>query len=135
MHARVALVSAVLGLVFASGATAATITGSPDPATVCDGTKIAQITISSNAADANVPRIEVHVGSATGSLFAAGGPVGAAPTGKWVGNDLGFFLVNAANKQVLAQYNARVTNAGCAAAPAPAAAPESKGFWRRLFGK
>jgi hypothetical protein len=73
MHARVALVSAVLGLVFATGATAATITGSPDPATVCDGTKIAQITVSWNAADANVPRIEVHVGSATGSLFAAGG--------------------------------------------------------------
>jgi hypothetical protein len=130
MHARVAF-GAVLGL-FSRSATAATITGSPDPLRSAMERRLPRLRQLERRRRQHT-RIEVHVGSATGSLFAAGGPVGAAPTGKWVGNDLGFFLVNAANKQVLAQYNARVTNAGCGAAPAPAAAPESKGFWRRLF--
>jgi hypothetical protein len=133
MRVRVALVSIGLGLGFATGAMAATITGSPDPAPVCDGTGQAVITVSWNAADTNATRVEVRVGSATGSLFAAGAPVGAAPTGKWVNNGTPFFLVNPANKQVLAQYAARLVTTGCKAPAAPP--PEEKGFWRRLFGK
>jgi hypothetical protein len=134
MRVCVALVGIgiVLGFGVAAGAMAATIGQSPDPAPVCDGTGQAVITVSWNAADTNAARIEVRVGSATGSLMAAGAPVGAAPTGKWVNNGTPFFLVNPANKQVLAQYAARLTTTGC---PAPAKPAEEKGFWRKLFGK
>lgn len=132
MRARVALVGIVAGFAFAAGATAATLAGAPDPAQVCDKSELAQITLSWNAADTNPSRVEIHVGSATGSLFAAGLAVGSAPTGKWVANGTTFFLVNGANKQVLAQYTAHLATTGC---PAPAAPPEPKGFWRRLFGK
>jgi hypothetical protein len=132
MCARFSLLGIVLGFGVAAGAMAATIGQSPDPAPVCDGSGQAVITVNWNAADTSAARIEVRVGSATGSLFAAGAPVGAAPTGKWVNNGTPFFLVNPANKQVLAQYTARLVTTGC---KAPAAPPEEKGFWRRLFGQ
>ena len=129
MRTRVALICFVLGFAGATGAAAATLTGSPDPVSVCDGSGLALMTIAWNAADTNPARVEIHVGTATGSLFAAGAALGSAVPGKWVNKGTTFFLVNAANKQVLAQYTAQLTTTGC---PAP---PEPKGFWQRLFGK
>ena len=79
MRAHVPLIAVVPGLVFAAGAMAATLTGSPDPAPVCDGSKATQIMINWNAADGKTSEIEIHVGSPTGALFTAGGAVGSAP--------------------------------------------------------
>jgi hypothetical protein len=129
MRTRVALVCLVLGLAGVAEANAAALSGVPDPVQVCDGTGLAQMTIAWNAADSNPTQVEIHVGSATGQLFAAGLAVGSAVTGKWVSNGTIFFLVGGADKKVLAQYTARLTTSGC---PAP---PEPRGFWRRLFGK
>jgi len=129
MRKRAASVFFVLGLGVSVSAAASTISGSPDPVQVCDGSGLAQITLSWNAADINPPpRVEVRVGSPGGSLFAAGMATGSAVTGKWVANGTTFILVNGANKQPLTQYVARLTTAGC---PAPA----PKTFWQRLFGK
>ena len=63
-----------------------------------------------------------------GPIFAEGEAIGSAPTGKWAAENTQFFLVNPANKQVLAQYAARLTTAGCPP-------PQRKTFWQRLFGK
>src|SRR5689334_3633211 len=104
------------GLVVASSAGAASLNGAPDPVQVCDGTGLGTVTISWNAADSNVARVEVHVGTPDGPTFAAGMSQGSAPTGKWTTNNTQFFLVDPAKKQVLAQYSAHVTTANCPAA-------------------
>src|SRR4051794_28748031 len=101
MRKHIACLFFTLGAAFSAGATAATLGGSPDPAQVCDGSGMALITISWNAADVNPGRVEVRVGSATGTLFAAGFNVGSAVTGKWVTNNMAFFLIHATSRQVL----------------------------------
>lgn len=118
----------ILGYVAAPIAGATTLTGSPDPALVCDGTGLAQITLSWDASDTAAQNIEIRVGAPSGALFAAGQPVGTAPTGKWVANDTTFVLMNPATKQVLAQYKARLSAADC---PVPDA---QKGIWGRILG-
>jgi len=125
---RSALRFVMLALVFTESAHAATLAASPDPVQVCDGSGLAQVTISWNAADTDPPAVEVRVGSATGTLFAAGQATGSAVTGKWTTNGTIFYLVNPANKQVLAQSTAHLTTVGCPA-------PQPKTFWQRLFGK
>jgi hypothetical protein len=126
---KVVMTAIVLcGAMAAFDGAAATLAGSPDPAQVCDGSGLAQITISWNAADAKLPRVAIHVASPDGPIFAEGEAVGSAPTGKWAMENTQFFLVNPANKQVLAQYAARLTTVGCPP-------PQRKTFWQRLFGK
>jgi hypothetical protein len=121
---------AICSLFAASPATAATLTGSPEPAQACDGTGLVQITVSWNASDIspNPAKVEIHVGAADGPVFAAGQAMGSAATGKWASENTQFFLVNPANKQVLAQYAVHVVNTNCPP-------PQRKTFWQRLFGK
>src|SRR5271163_4456379 len=67
----------------------ATLTGSPNPFTG-NANGLGQITLTWSAPDSS--SIEVHVNSATGTLFTAGGPSASAVTGQWVTNGMQFFL-------------------------------------------
>jgi uncharacterized protein (TIGR03118 family) len=68
------------------------------------GTSPWQTTVTWNAPSAT--GVEIHVGSATGTLFGEGGPSGSAETGTWVTPGLVFFLVDAVTRQVLATATA-----------------------------
>lgn len=130
MYPRLALACSVFAAALATDATAAVLSGSPDPVQVCDGSGLGIVTISWNANDVKAEHVDIHVGSPTGNLFASGYATGSAPTGKWTAQDTKFYLVDPAKQQVLAEYTAHVTTAGCVAA-----APPKKSFWQRLFGK
>jgi hypothetical protein len=75
------------------------ITASPNPIPVVSGVT-GQTVITWNTADFG--GVEVHIGTATGSLFAEGGSTGSAPTGDWVTNGMVFVLVDATTRAVLA---------------------------------
>ena len=120
--------SMILGLVASAVVGAATLTGSPDPVQVCDGSGLAQITLSWDASDTGASSVDIHIGAPTGPLFASVQPVGTAPTGKWVTNDTTFLLVNPGTNQVLAQYKPRLSAGDC---PVPDA---QKGIWGRILG-
>ena len=49
--------------------------------------------------------LEIHVGSPTGTLFAAGGPTGQSTTGNWVTDGMTFFLQDVSNGQALTSAN------------------------------
>lgn len=71
-----------------------------------------------------ISTVEVHVGTPDGPLFAMSGPVGSADTGRWVRDDMIFYLVDPATGDVLASCTVRVTSAGCPQVePAPSAEP------------
>ena len=71
---------------------------SPNPVPV-DGSGLGQTTVYWVAPRAT--KIELHVGSPTGPLFAAGGPAGKATTGQWVHEGTVFYLVDAATHDTL----------------------------------
>jgi hypothetical protein len=127
-RAQTAGLLVILSLVVCTVAGAATFTGSPDPVQVCDGSGLAQITLSWDASDTGAASVDIHIGTPTGPLFASAQPVGTTPTGKWVTNDTTFLLINPATNQVLAQYKARLSAAEC---PVPNA---QKGIWGRILG-
>ena len=92
-HATLASTTVTLGT---SGGTPI-ITASPNPA---PGATVGETTISWNAP--GYSGVEVHVGSATGTLFAGGGSSGSAQTGEWVSNGMVFVLVDANTHLALA---------------------------------
>ena len=65
------------------------LTAVPNPITV-RGTSVGSTTISWIAPDAQA--IEIHIGSSSGPLFAAGGDRGSAQTGPWVSEGMTFYL-------------------------------------------
>ncbi len=67
----------------------ATLTGSPNPFTL-DANGLGQTTLTWSAPAST--SIEIRVNSATGTLFAGGGPSGSAETGLWATNGMQFFL-------------------------------------------
>ena len=85
----------------------ATMTASPNPITVAAGVTAGQTTISWSAPGSTA--VEVHVGSATGTLFTMGGSTGSAQTGNWVGNGMQFFLVDTSTHQTLATTTLTLT--------------------------
>ncbi len=99
-HATLASVTVTLG---ASGGTP-TITANPNPA---PGTTLGETTISWSAPASSA--VEVHIGSATGTLFAGGGSSGSAETGDWVTNGMVFVLVDASTHAVLAMTTVELT--------------------------
>jgi hypothetical protein len=86
-HATLATTTATLAT-----SSAATLTANPDPILVAPGAAAGETTLSWNAPGSG--SVEVHVGSATGALFAEGGSTGSAQTGDWVSNGLVFVLVD-----------------------------------------
>ncbi len=77
-----------------------TITADPNPIAVAAGIAVGQTTITWSAPTSS--SVEVHVGSATGTLFAGGGSSGSAQTGDWVTDGMVFVLVDATTHAVLA---------------------------------
>ncbi|MGA7415851.1 MAG: OmcA/MtrC family decaheme c-type cytochrome [Bryobacteraceae bacterium] len=97
----------------------ATLTASPNP--LPDG--VNQTTLTWNAP--NSIGVEIHVGSATGPLFAEGGDSGSAATGPWADANMSFYLVDAATKESIASTTIQDPNA-----TAPGAlTPQDKAFY------
>jgi hypothetical protein len=106
-----------------------TLTATPNPVVVCDGSGLGVTTMSWNAP--TITQTQVRVGSPNGALFAAGGSTGSATTGKWVFNGAQFFLLNATNGTVLASATIGVTSNGCGmltAAPNPIQVCDNSGL-------
>jgi hypothetical protein len=90
---------------------AGTLTLTPDPIQVCDGSGAGVTTVNWNAN--GISATQVRVGSPTGTLFAAGGALGSAATGKWVTNGLTFYLLDAMTGATLATATAQIVTTGC----------------------
>ena len=69
---------------------APSLTASPNPVPVAANVLLGSTALSWNAPD--VQRIEIHIGSPDGPLFAAAGNRGSVPTGNWVSDGLTFYL-------------------------------------------
>ncbi|MDQ1443672.1 MAG: hypothetical protein QOI20_136 [Acidimicrobiaceae bacterium] len=97
------------------GCPVGTISASPNPIMVCDGSGFGATTVTWTSA--NVTSVEVHVDSPTGSRFAVAGPgTESRTTGNWVGNGTTFYLqdVSAATPgTTLAKVVVKHTTQGC----------------------
>ena len=71
-----------------------------------DGSGLGVTTLSWSARSSFVT---VHVGSATGALFAAGGSTGTATTGKWASDGMVFYLVDGYSSQTLQTVTVQVS--------------------------
>jgi hypothetical protein len=80
-----------------------TLTASPNPIPVCDGSGAGATTLTWNAT--GVLFTEVHVNSPDGPLFGRTGPSGTHATGKWVGNNTNFYLQDVSNGLPLTPAN------------------------------
>ena len=100
-----------------SGAPAArgTLSASPNPIQVCDGSGLGVTRLSWSASPGIA--VQVRVGRPDGALFASTGNVGEKDTGKWVNDGAKFYLVRAAGPgappSVLGSTEVRVTKEGC----------------------
>ncbi len=83
------------------------LSANPNPITVPTGTMVGATTITWSAPQAT--RIELHVGSPTGTLFASGGSSGSAPTGPWVTDGMTFYLQDTTGGKVLTAANTLAT--------------------------
>ncbi|MEO8218881.1 MAG: hypothetical protein ABI718_17540 [Acidobacteriota bacterium] len=89
----------------------------PNPAQICDGTGLAQVTINWSFPDASA--VEIHLGSPAGSLFAALGSSASVTTGKWVTSGMSFYAQNRTGglplprQTPLGVVNVGLTTAGC----------------------
>jgi hypothetical protein len=85
----------------------------PNPAPACDANGLSMTEVIWGAEG----NIDIHVDSADGSLFASAGDAGSQWTGKWVNQGQQFFLVDAANGDVLHQTTVHNSVFGCANNP------------------
>lgn len=79
----------------AGGAGTALVVAFPNPVLAAPGELLGQTTLYWRVPGA--ARVEIHVGSPTGPLFAAAGPTGSATTGTWVTNGMAFFAQDVTN--------------------------------------
>ena len=99
--------------------TAATgsLTASPNPIKVCDGSGLGTTTLSWTSKGTTA--VEVHVGKPDGKLFAQSGARGSEATGNWVTGGMVFYLQDVSDKRPLTPENtlgtvtARLTTEGC----------------------
>ena len=96
-------------------ATQGTLTASPNPIQVCDGSGLGVTHLSWTASPGIA--VQVRVGRPDGALFASTGNVGEKDTGKWVGEGAKFYLVRSAGPgappSVLSSTEVHVTKEGC----------------------
>jgi hypothetical protein len=78
----------------------ASLTASPNPIGVAAGVTVGATTISWNAP--GHASVAIHLGSASGAVFATGGSSGWAQTGTWVSDGMQFVLVDGSTSAVLA---------------------------------
>ena len=76
------------------------LTAMPNPIPISQAGSLGVTTISWNAPGAAI--VEVRIGGPDGTLFAAGGPTGSAPTGPWVTDGMTFYLQDANAGKTLA---------------------------------
>jgi len=88
----------------------ASITATPNPIPVAPGVSAGQATITWSAPGSS--SVEIHIGSATGTLFAEGASTGSAQTGDWVGNGMVFVLVDGTTHATLASTTVTLTTSG-----------------------
>jgi len=89
------------------------IIANPNPAPVCEGSPSATTTIMWTA---DSP-VEIRYGAADGKPFASSSTDGSKETGRWVGDEQAFFLVDLASGNVLDQVTVNTTVFGCANNP------------------
>lgn len=95
----------------------ATITSSPNPIPVCDGSGLGVTTLSYTVPEG--VEVEVHVGSPDGPLFAREGASGTSTTGKWVTGGMVFFLQDVSGgkpltgEHTLARVTININTTGC----------------------
>lgn len=80
-----------------------TLTASPNPIPLANGQSYGVTTLSWNAPEST--HVEIHVGSPSGPLFAAGGSLGSATTGAWVSDGEVFYLQDVSNGNPLNSEN------------------------------
>lgn len=85
----------------------ASLTAAPNPIEVSTGTIVGTTDIAWDAPLAQT--VEIHVGSPSGPLFAAGGNTGSAATGAWVSNGMLFYLQNTTGGKPLTSANTLAT--------------------------
>jgi len=94
-----------------------TITASPSPIKVCDGTGLGITNIAWTYTGAKL--VEVRVGSPDGGLLVQAGADGNKATGKWVGQGTVFYLQDVSNglpltaDNTIATVTVNITNQGC----------------------
>ena len=91
-----------------------TITASPNPIQVCDGSGLGVTHLAWQGPAGRA--VEVRLNKPDGTLFARTGSLGEADTGKWVVNGTVFYLVDpssGAAQPVMATVKVGVTKAGC----------------------
>jgi len=81
----------------------------PSPTPVCDGSGLGMTTFDWIYSGS----VEIRLDSADGKLFAGGGPVGSAETGKWIDDGREFFLVDAASGDSVQDLAVYTTVFGC----------------------
>ena len=100
-----------------TGAKNATITADPNPIQVCDGSGTGITKLKWTSVGPAV--VEMHVNSPNGDLLARTGANGTATTGKWVTNDMIFYLQDVSGgksltpENTLATTTVKITTAGC----------------------
>ena len=103
----------------AAGAPAGSITASPNPIKVCDGSGLGMTSVSWTSTGTEF--VEVHVGSPDGALFAAtkSSSDGSKSTEKWVTDGMVLYLQNTTgglpltSANTLAKVTLKLTNQGC----------------------
>jgi hypothetical protein len=84
------------------------ISASPNPIQVCDGSGLGVTTISWSVA--NVTAVDVRLNAPNGTLFVSSGPPGGQQTtGKWVNNGMVFYLQNVSDGRPLTSANTLAT--------------------------
>ena len=79
----------------AAGPGSSTLVAFPNPAPAVPGQTLGQTTLYWRVPSAAA--VELHVGSPTGPMLAAGGASGSATTGIWVTNGMAFFVQDVTN--------------------------------------
>jgi len=85
----------------------------PNPAEACDANGNSQTTMSWS----DEGKIQIHLNSADGKLFASGTGAGSAATGKWVKDGMNFVLVDADTGETIEEVPVYNTVLGCANNP------------------
>ena len=86
-------------------------TANPSPIYAGVGKTAGTTTLSWNAST-TLASVEIHIGSATGPLFATGGYTGSATTGNWVTNGTTFYLVDPSTGNTLSTVTVPVISQG-----------------------
>jgi hypothetical protein len=80
-------------------------------------------TVTVNWSAPSSSQVEIHVGSAVGTLFAEGGSSGSAVTGAWASPETMFYLVDANTRQTLASVALLSAQSGATLTSIPSSVP------------